>query len=186
MTRSLDTITALLVCVFVFMSCLKDYSYEKKDVIVDTPKPKPSIHTCTACEGKDTQQVSRWSFYNDTTFYCGQIDTAIVLDKTGFTLYGPSLCSQDSGLVILVRLGSTTLEHDIYNTTFSNTSFYYYDRIGSTHVFITTYGTTFDLTIESYIQQTKMATGHFNGFAYRPDGTLASIQSGKFKVRLLY
>jgi hypothetical protein len=186
MTRLHHTIAVLFVLAVVFVSCLKDYSYEKKDVVATPVKSKPSIHTCKACEGKDTQLLSRWSFFNDTTFYCGQIDTAIVLDKSGFTIYGPSSCSQDSGLVILVRLGSTTLEHDIYNTTFPNTSFYYYDRIGSTHVFITTYGTTFDFTIESYIQQTKIATGYFNGFAYRPDGTLASIQSGKFKVRLLY
>lgn len=186
MNRSLHTIAAIFVLLFLIASCIKDYSYEKKNVAIIPVKPKPTIHTCTECIGKDSQMLSRWSFYNDTTFYCGEIDTAIVLDKTGFTFYGPSSCSLDSGLVILVRLGSITLDHDLYNTSFPNTSFYYYDRIGSTFVFTTHYGTTFDLTIESYIHQTRMATGSFNGFAYRPDGTLASIQSGKFKVRLLY
>jgi hypothetical protein len=180
------TIVRLVVILFLIVSCAKEYSYEKKTITVALPKPKPTIHTCTECIGKDSQLLSRWSFYNDTTFYCGQIDTAIVLDKMGFTIYGPSSCSQDSGLVILVRLGSTSLEHDIYNTSFPNTSFYYYDHIGSTHVFITHYGTAFEFVIESYSHQTKIAVGSFNGFAYRPDGTLASIQSGKFRVRLLY
>lgn len=167
-------------------SCAKEYSYEKKSATVVPSKPKPAIHTCTECVGKDSQLLSRWSFYNDSTFYCGQIDTAIVLDRMGFTIYGPSSCSQDSGLVILVRLGTTSLEHDIVNTSFPNTSFYYYDHAGSTQVFITHYGTTFDFTIERYSPQTRIAVGSFNGFASRPDGTLASIQSGKFKVRLIY
>jgi hypothetical protein len=186
MHKPYHTIARLFALIFLIVSCAKEYSYEKKDVIATPVKPKPSIHTCTECIGKDSQLLSRWSFYNDTTFYCGQIDTAIVLDRTGFTIYGPSSCSQDSGLVILVRMGTTTLDHDFYNTSFPNTSFYYYDRLGSTHAFITHYGTPFDFTIESYIHQTKIAVGSFNGFAYRPDGTLASIQSGKFKVRLLY
>jgi len=186
MNKLYHTIAVLFVIVLFIASCAKEYSYEKKDVAVHPVKPKPVIHTCTECEGKDTQLLSRWSFYNDTTFYCGRIDTAIVLDKTGFTFYGPSSCSQDSGLVILVRLGSETLDHDIYNTIFPNTSFYYYDHIGSTHVFITHYGTAFDFTIESYSHQTKIAVGSFNGFASRPDGTLAAIHDGKFKVRLIY
>lgn len=186
MNRRNHTITLLLAVLFIITSCLKDYSYEKKDVTVVPEKPKPTIHTCSACVGKDSQILSRWSFYNDTTFYCGIIDTAIVLDKTSFTIYGPSSCSQDSGLVILVRLGTTSLDRDIYNTSFPNTSFYYYDHIGSTHAFITHYGTSFDFTIESYNHETKIAAGSFNGFAYRPDGSLASIQNGKFKVRLFY
>lgn len=186
MNKSYHIIVAFFVIILFAASCAKEYSYERKDNAADAVKPKPAIHMCTECIGKDSQLLSRWSFYNDTTFYCGQIDTAIVLDRTGFTFYGPSSCSQDSGIVLLVRLGSETLDHDIYNTTFPNTSFYYYDRIGSTHLFITHYGTAFNLIIESYNHQTKIAAGSFNGFASKPDGRLASIQDGKFKVRLLY
>ena len=186
MKKLYHTIGLIAFLLFLIASCAKEFSYEKKTITADPVKPKPVIHTCTECFGKDSQLLSRWSFYNDTNFYFGQIDTPIVLDKTGFTFFGPSSCSQDSGIVILVRLGSTDLEHDIYNTSFPNTSFYYYDHIGSTHVFITHYRTGFDFTIDSYNHQTKVAVGSFNGFASRPDGTLAAIHSGKFKVRLIY
>ena len=172
-----------------FAGCAKEYSYEGGPVVnpTDTTKPafaKPWI--CPGCIGKDTYIESRWSFHNDSSFNCGIIDTAIVSpERTGFTFFGPSSCSLDSGMVITVYLESAVLNSDLHNITTNKVAFYYYDNVGQTFTLITQQGTPFSFTIESYIHQTRIATGTFSGFVFRANGMITNLSSGKFKVKLI-
>lgn len=173
----------------VITGCKKEYSCENcnANIIVSrdsviTPAPKPWI--CAACTGADNYIESKWSFYNDQSFYCGKIDTAICIpDRDAFTFFGPYACSKDSGFVITISIQPHFLNKDIYNLTTYDVGCYYYDNIGRTHPFISQRGYTFTVNIDSYIHQTRMMTGRFGGIVFKPNGDATSI-SGKFKVRI--
>jgi hypothetical protein len=191
MTKQLAYFTGVFLLLFVFIpGCEKEYSYEGGPVIV-TPDstggpapPKPWV--CPACIGQNDYTENKWSFYIDSSFYCGIIDTAIVLPaRTGFTFFGPSACSADSGMVITVSMEGRVLNTDYFNITTVRVGYYYYDNIIPTLPLVSRPGSPFSLTMESYIHQTRTATGRFSGVVFKPDGTEVFIHSGKFKVKLL-
>jgi hypothetical protein len=112
------------------VSCKKEYSFEgtRPYVRADTVKPilPPVPWICPACIGKDAQIDKKWSFYIDGSFLCGDIDTAIVIapERNGFTFFGPSSCSLDSGMVFTVFLDGEILNKDIRNVTTQNIAFF--------------------------------------------------------------
>jgi hypothetical protein len=61
---------------------------------------------------------------------------------------------------------------------------YYYDNAGQTYPFMTQPGYHFSVTIDSYIYQTRIMTGRFSGFAFKPGGQQSSL-IGKFKVKII-
>jgi len=186
--KILHILAVSLLLLLIFNSgCAKEYSYEGGNVITDTVNPpNPVAWVCPDCIGKDTQIESKWSFHNDNFFYCGTIDTAIVNpERTGFTFFGPSSCSIDSGMVITVYLDGYVLNKDINNITTQKAGFYYYDNVTPTIMLITRQAIPFTVTIDSYIHQTRMATGTFGGTVYRTNGASSYISSGKFKVKLI-
>jgi hypothetical protein len=178
-----------LLLLILISGCEKEYSYEGGDVviIIDTvpiPIPGNGAWICPACIGQDTAIESRWSFHNDSILICGIIDTAIVNpERTAFTFFGPSSCSIDTGMVISVFL-DIELNKDQYNLTSEYGAFFYYDNVGQTDIYISHRDSPFIVTIESYIHQTRTATGSFKGPVYRTDGAGSYISSGKFKVKL--
>jgi hypothetical protein len=190
--KSLSLIAGFPLLLLILISgCEKEYSYEGGNavVIIDTvsvsdPGTGNGAWICPACIGQDTAIESRWSFHNDSILVCGIIDTAIVnSERTAFTFFGPSSCSIDTGIIISVLL-DTELNKDLYNITSPKGVFYYYDNIGRTDIYISRHESPFTVTIESYIHQTRTATGSFSGPVFRPDGTSSYINSGKFKVKL--
>ena len=175
--------------VLILFGCKKEYSYEGGmiPITIDTGTvhipPKPYV--CASCIGADNYTEGKWSFYNADTFYCGIIDTAIATpDRNGFTFFGPSSCSIDSGLVLTINIEPNFLTADLFNITTSRAGLYYYDNIGQTHPFVTRAGFPFSFTIESYIHQTRMMTGRFYGTVFKPNGEPA-ILSGKYKAKML-
>lgn len=183
------TITILFVINIVIVSgCSKEFSCESCDetAVVDTVVnniPKPYI--CYSCAAADNFAEGKWSMYNGSDFYCGTIDTAIAaIGRNGFTVFGPSSCSIDSGLVLTINTEPALLNQDIFNSTTTRAGMYYYDNIAQTYPFMTQSGLQFTVTIESYIFQTRMLTGTFNGFVTKPTGGQTNVQ-GKFKVKVI-
>ena len=168
--------------------CVKEYSYERRDsvIVTDTIKPGDTAPwICPACIGRDTLLESKWSFHNWNVFFCGSIDTAIVNpERTAFTFFGPSACSVDTGMIISAFLEGIVLNKDLYNFTSQDGAFYYYDNVRQTTIFISRQTNPFSVTIDSYIHQTRMATGTFNGPIFRTNGGASYVFSGKFKVKL--
>jgi hypothetical protein len=193
MIKKLLHITA---CIFVtalfIISCKKEHSFEGTRPYVpapiDTTKPilPPAPWICPACIGKDVQIEDKWSFFIDGSFLCGDIDTAIVIapDRSGFTFFGPSSCSVDSGMVFTVFLNGEALNKDLRNFTTQNIAFYYYDNVGQTLAYISKRNIPFSFTIESYAHQTRTAIGNFSGPVIKANGVPGYISSGKFKVKL--
>ena len=167
--RSVNIIFAIIT--IIFFSCKKEYSYEggNTTIIVDTGTtniPRPYI--CPSCIGSDNFIEGKWSFYNGSDFYCGSIDTAIAAPaRNGFTFFGPSACSTDSGLVLTINTEPAFLSQDVFNSTTTKVGMYYYDNAAQTYPFITQPGFQFSVTIESYIHQTRLMTGRFSGIVFK-------------------
>ena len=177
----------LLSCYFIITGCAKEYSYEGGiiPVITDSIPSVTPAYVCPACPGNDNFQENKWSLLDDTLLRCGIIDTAIVSpERTGFTFFGPSSCSEDTGIIMTIYLDTVHLNRDITNVTFSRNAFYYYDNVLNTYIYMSAQFNPFTVTLISYNHQTKLAWGSFSGFAYKTNGGGSSIRSGKFKVKL--
>jgi hypothetical protein len=177
-----------LVFVLFYCSCTKEYSYEASPITTDTTTIPTVIqpYICPACIGNETFQENKWSFRNNGLLRCGEIDTAISNPtRTGFTFYGPSACSKDTGMIMTILLDTLRLNRNISNVTYSMSAFYYYDNVGNTYIYMNRQQSPFTVTIESYTHADRMITGSFSGFGYRTATGGASINSGKFKVKLL-
>ena len=168
-------------------ACTKEYSYEGGDTPpVDTIQPPiTTAYICPSCIGNEKYIEDRWSIRDDTLLRCGIIDTAIVNpERTGFTFYGPSSCSADTGIVMTILFDTLHLNRNITNFTFSRSAFYYYDNVGQTYIYMSRQSYPFTVTLETYDHQTRLATGSFNGIAYKTSGVGVPINSGKFRVKL--
>jgi len=169
--------------IFLFSNCAKEFSYESTtttpdSIVVNTP------WVCPDCIGHDEQILSRWSFHHENILKCGMIDTARVNpERTAFTFFGPSACSSDTGIIISAYLDGNVLNKDLFNISTQNGAFYFYDNVGQTTILISN-SANFNVTVESYIHQTRVITGKFSGLANYSNGSSSYISSGKFKATL--
>jgi hypothetical protein len=149
------------------------------------PVATPDFPVCSFCTSLTTTELWTWSFNVGNTVVCGKVDTAIVtFERTAFTFFGPSSCSDDTGIVVTVYLENDTLNRNITNLNINKVSFRYYDNVTPSHIFLSQASHPFSAVINSYDQQTKIAAGIFIGDALRADGSIASITWGKLKVKL--
>jgi hypothetical protein len=184
----LRNIIPALVLLFMYNSCAKEYSYEGSPIsvandttgIIGVSPP----YICPSCTTTNFQE-NQWSFSDNGLLRCGLIDTAIANPtRTGFTFFGPSACAIDTGIIMTIILDTLHLNRDIYNVTYSRSSFYYYDNVGNTYIYMNRQQSPFTVTIESYTHNDRMITGSFFGFGYRANSGGSLINSGKFKVKL--
>ncbi|HMU47754.1 MAG TPA: hypothetical protein PKC72_15390 [Chitinophagaceae bacterium] len=189
--RSVLSFIAITGLLLLINSCKQEYSFEggppppPQDTVILPPPPPPS-KVCPACIGQEDFIENKWSFRDDTLLCCGIIDTAIVAPaRQGFTFYGPSACSNDTGMVITVPLEGQILNQNLSNITLTHTAFYYYDNVGQAYIYMSHQANPFTVHINSYDHATKLVTGTFEGYVYNargPGGTM--IRNGKFKVKL--
>lgn len=180
----------LVIALFLLISCAKEYSFEGlQPAPIDTLQPQiitnifPSCSLCIASSGTD---LSSWSFSIGNSSLCGEIDTAIVSpQRTAFTFFGPSACSNDTGMVISVYLLTDTLNRDIRNLTLYYNAFYFYERVTPSDIYVSRQNNPFIVKIESYDHLNKIATGTFEGNVFSSNSSGARITNGKFKVKLL-
>ncbi len=173
-----------------FSGCIKEYSYEggpaqdTTSIQDTTPKPAIMFPVCAKCDGINDPLLSTWSFKYDTSFFCGNITRAIIApDRTGFTFFGPSACSIDTGLVMTVYLGTDVLDRDKSGITSNEVIFEYYDNVTLTDIFMTNKLGTFSLTIDTYEHATGIAKGRFSGYVPAKNGEVVGIIDGKFEIK---
>ncbi len=171
--------------------CKKEYSFERGDstiVIKDSIPPVQDVFKfplCSLCKVNDVLQEGNWNFKTVNSYLCGVVTDAIITaEKTAFTFFGPSACSIDTGLVITAYLDTLKLDRDMFNITTNHVTFYYYDHNAPTFIFTSQRNANFTLTVNSFIYATGIATGTFNGGAFRANGEFSYISEGKFKVKL--
>lgn len=182
-----------MILLSILAGCAKEYSFEgalppRQDTIIvpgGGPGNTNPPGVCAACVGNDTQIENRWSLHVGNLLYCGIIDTAIATpERTGFTFFGPSACSADSGMVITIYLDGIKLDHDFASYTTTKVGFYYYDNITPSYMLITQAGQPFSLTIDSYEHATRMMRGKFSGYANTSNGGSNYVNDGNFKVKV--
>ena len=190
----LATAFILLMLLLQNTGCYKEYSIEGIDtarVVRDTLGPGPAglvkeFPTCTLCNTGNDLSVGEWDFKAGNSFLCGSVTNSGFIggySKKDFTLFGPSACSVDTGLVISVYL-PVPLDQDRYNLTTDQTAFYYYDNHAAKDILISLSTAPFSVTVQSFIYATGIATGTFSGTVYKANGDTAIVTDGKFKVKL--
>jgi len=174
--------------------CAKEYSFEgggtppPRDTIINPPPPPPppAVPVCQACSSIQGSTLPEWKFKSGNWAICGKADTAIALgNRTTFTFFGPSACSADTGMVITVYLNGDTLNRDRQNLQARSAAFYCYDRVTPSYIFMSQGSSSFSVTIDRYTHSTGIATGTFRGNVFRASGAVASIDSGRFTIKLL-
>lgn len=168
--------------------CAKEYSFEGSPPSDTLPKPDTVrrlfiLPACQQCKPGSDFEFLKWSFSYDTSLACGNITNAIIArDRSAFTFFGPSACSEDSGVVITVFLKSELLDRDRSNITTNSVVFEYYDNTSQSDVFISRKDE-FQLTIETYNDALGTAKGRFNGIVHAKDGSPGQIKSGIFSLK---
>ncbi len=171
-----------------FSGCIKEYSYEGEPAnhtipIDDTGFRSPiSFPFCAGC--RQDFILTGWNFKYDTSLLCGSVTNAVITpERNGFTFFGPSACSADTGLVMTVFLDSDALNKDKSNITTNNVIFQYYDNTTFSDIFISgRFSVSF--TIDTYEHATGIVKGRFNGNVKTKDSTAAAIMDGKFAIKL--
>ncbi|HEU4858681.1 MAG TPA: hypothetical protein VFT15_02550, partial [Chitinophagaceae bacterium] len=78
---------------------------------------------CPSCAGADNDTEGKLSFYI-MILYCAIIDVAIAAPgRNGFTFFGPSSCSIDSGLVVTISIEPSFLTKIFFNLTTNTVGF---------------------------------------------------------------
>ncbi len=175
--------------------CAKEYSYEGGPTIdtlihIDTI-PVADTHSasvfgfpyCEGCRNKDDFIAFTWNFKTDTSLLCGGVTNAVITpERTGFTFFGPSTCSADTGLVMTVFLNGGALNRDQTNITTNLVTFQYYDNTTFTDIFNSGLRT-ISFTIDSYIHSTGIAKGRFRGSVRAKNNNVVEIKDGKFVIQ---
>ena len=174
-----------------FYGCTKEYSYEGGAAPDPTPAPiydtivttGISLPYCDGCKGINTSATLSWSFMYDTTLLCGSVTNSVITpERNGFTFFGPSTCSLDTGLVMTVFLDTDSLETDRSHIITTHVALEYYDNTTMSDIFISNKHL-ISFTIESYTHSTGIATGTFAGQVRLKDNTFKAITNGKFHIQ---
>ena len=174
--------------------CYKEYSIEGIDttrMIRDTASPGlvgivKTFPDCSFCNAESAISTGQWNFKTGNSFLCGGVTNSGFFSgysRENFTLFGPSACSVDTGLVLSVYL-SVPLDRDCHNLITYQTAFYYYDNHAPKDIFISLPPEPFEVVVQSYIYATGIVTGTFSGTVFKANGDTTFITDGKFKVQL--
>lgn len=176
--------------------CAKEYSNEGIDTLAsvsnapianDSTIVQDSIRpfiSCNKCNPSDTLTIGSWNFKTGNSYVCGHTTNSGFFSgntKKDITFFGPSACSVDTGVVVSAFF-SVPLDRDRYNLTTTQIEFYFYDNNATKDILISQPQKTFSVTIGSFIYQTRIATGSFQGTVFKANGDTAFVSDGHFKV----
>ena len=184
----------LPVLVLLNTRCAKEYSFEgaKVDTLSrgggDTlvSQIPTSFPPCGLCDPSMPITLGHWSFKTGNAYQCGTFTSSGFFSgfsKTNFTFFGPSACSVDTGIVVSVYL-PVALDRDQYNLTTQQTAFYYYDHNAPADIFQSRHTAVFSVTVQSFIDATRIVTGTFGGTVFAANGDTAQISEGQFVAQL--
>lgn len=174
--------------------CYKEYSIEGIDttgLVRDTASPGPvgtvkAFPDCSLCNPASDISIGHWSFKTGNSFLCGGATNPGFIggnSKKDFTVFGPSACSADTGLVLSVYL-DVPLDQDRSNLSTNRTAFYYYDNNAPKDILISLPTAPFVIKVQNFVYNTGVVTGSFSGTVYNVNGDAVTITDGKFKVKL--
>jgi hypothetical protein len=194
MLRKLVYSIAIIFALFILFSslsgCEKEYSYEG-GLTTDTTsllgndttfKPSTGFPACDGCINSNPSGFF-WNFTYDYSLLCGGVTNAVITpERNGFTFFGPSACSNDTGLIMTVFLDSDSLNRDRNNIRTNHASLEYYDNTTLDDIFVSRRPSIL-FTIETYRHATGIAKGSFKGNVTLKDGTQKAISAGEFTIQ---
>jgi len=181
---------SVFVCLLLGSGCIKEeYSYEGGPLpptdSTDTTTqniPPPFIIKCDLCSPNDQVAYMQWHFMCDSSALCGSVTKAVMSpERTAITFFGPSACSADTGL-IMTAFFDAPLDGDRSNVKASRAVLQYYNKNAADNVFQSEPPHPFTLTIDQYTDASRIATGHFSGYAYTPAGKEVAVNAGTFYI----
>ena len=188
---------AIFIAEFCQVGCAKEFSFEGSDTthLIDSlikPEqvPTASFGGCSLCKPGAPLALNTWDFSINDIYFCGGTTNQGFIGtnnsdnkKTTFTFFGPSFCSNDSGLVMTVYL---PLPFDIDRADVDATlvAFYYYDHQSTQNLYISRKESFFHLQVHSYIASTNIATGTFGGVVYKANNDSVLVKNGRFRIEL--
>lgn len=192
--RSIVNISSIIfllaIGLLVAVSCNKEYSFEGDlpDPVVIVPGGAGTGNGlypfCNDCKGHDKFEYGRWSFWVGNSFFCGRVTDGVASpDRKGFTFFGPSTCSADTGLIMTIYLHNNTLMGDKYNIVSTKTLMQYYDNITPSDMFVSQNNAEMTLIVDQYIQSTLISRGRFFGKVYDKQGSVINVTNGKFEFK---
>ena len=173
------------------VGCEKEYSYEGGVFIDSIPagptdtliSPPETLPVCDECASNPETDSTYWNLVFDNKILCGAVTRAIATsDKTGFTFFGPSKCSLDTGLVMSVALGTDSLTKNLTNVISNNVALEYYDNTTQTN-FFQSMRQSITFTIDTYNHATRIAVGSFKGLVVLKDNSVGEVVDGNFVIR---
>jgi len=202
MTKQRFSHTVGLLCILLVLlmqatHCSKEYSYEGGPPVIDTTSngdttagngdttSAPTLHlpACSSCINAIEVKPNTWMFTVNGTVACGKVTRAIKnAGGTVMTFFGPSACSQDTGLIIVAYFTPPGLLMNSANQSANRAALEYYDKVTPSSIVAALPTNQFSLFIERYTQQTGEATGTFSGKAYTANGESITITAGKFNI----
>lgn len=196
MTRQHYSHTVGMLClVFLLLlsatNCSKDFSFEGGPLsdttsIVDTSSDLDFfIPSCPSCSNANEVKVNSWKFSLNGTVICGVVTRAIKnAAGTALTFFGPSQCSQDTGVVITAYFTAPGLTENKTPFRAERVGLEYYDKVTPSSIVLALLTTQFSLIIQTYNQQSGEATGIFEGEALTSNGKTIKVTSGKFNIKI--
>lgn len=177
-------------------ACRKEYSYEggsmqDSTILFDSAVRQESTEAagitfpiCKGCNSIDTSSAYKWSFKVGHAFLCGNVTKAVISPNgDAMTFFGPSACSEDSGLIITAYFNNQVLNKDQSNITADRAALEYYDNTTMSDILQSQQPNIFSLTINSYIRQTGVTIGTFSGSVADRNGNIIKIDSGKYTIK---
>lgn len=186
----LSKLLLVLLLGLVAIACNKDYSFEgdlpDPSVIVPgtTGTGNGAYPQCTECKGHDKFEYGRWSFWVGNSFFCGRVTDGVASpDRKGFTFFGPSTCSTDTGLIMTIYLPDIALNTDLTNIISTKTLLSYYDNVTPSDMFVSKNSSEMTLIVDRYNQSTLISQGRFFGKVYDKQGSVINVTNGKFEFK---
>jgi hypothetical protein len=189
---------AFMILLLQSSGCIKEYSFEGAlndttpvNIPTDTLDtlmlpPAITFSQCSFCNAADEILLGHWSFKTGNAYLCGSFSNSGFFSgqsKTSFTFFGPSACSDDTGLVVSVYL-PIPLDQDRNDLTTNRTAFYYYDHNSPNDILASRPPSVFSVTVQSFVSATGIAIGTFSGIAFTATGDSMRITDGRFKALL--
>ncbi|HMP91237.1 MAG TPA: hypothetical protein PKD90_00055 [Phnomibacter sp.] len=197
MKKRVDTIgivsvwvAAVSLLLILLPSCAKEYSYQAgttvapwPDTAFGTVSQKIKIPACSRCDSLMATTPFFWQFTLAGSRLCGPVTKGLMsTTRTGFTFFGPSACSPDSGLIIEAFFDPVQFTSNQANLATRASNLFYYDNLTNGFAVRSQLPYTLTLFMDSYQHDSRIGEGRFTGILFNTKGDTASIQHGYFKV----
>jgi hypothetical protein len=192
MTRKAQHIRDHFFCVGLWALCLagctKEYSYEGGSIpvipVISDSVTKILVPSCQRCDSLLATAAFYWYFEIGTSRLCGVATKGIMTtSRTGFTFFGPSACSADSGLIVEAFFEPNDFTADRQNLATNSAGFFYYDNLTNGFAMRSQQPYRINVFFKQYNHATRVGNGSFSGFAFNTKGDSALIRNGVFRVQ---